>query len=359
MDMKKIVALGLGVVVLGVVLLALLWVQDGYRQRQASFASSPRGQLLSMLKITRPCVNDVYRTADATEAAAIGAATYARVASLIDKQESECAGSGTAVPRITLHYDDHGWSGAAEGAMRDAVYMARQEQAGLRQRQDNPSTPGWIDQDPKVAQNGYGYLVHMVNFTLNEADIVGLRIPQNIRDEVRSLQPSDMPYMNADAGYGRIARIYTMMELEAVGAWSPGMTVDAPDLKGLLAHPLVSPASLRGFVFAWGAHTGSAMVSPRTATIDLNQRTYASCDPLASYPCAEEYHVTVQVERITGNTVYGRVVRTSDARTLPLRRQVTLMLVPCEGFLQVQMPGTPMDGAQYCNPNAAGGACGA
>ena len=70
MDMRKTVALGLGVVVLGVVLLALLGVQDGYRQRQASFASSPRGQLLSMLKITRPCVNDVYRTADATEAAA-------------------------------------------------------------------------------------------------------------------------------------------------------------------------------------------------------------------------------------------------------------------------------------------------
>jgi hypothetical protein len=359
MDMKQIVALGLGVVVLGVVLLALLGVQDGYRQRQASFASSPRGQLLSMLKITRPCVNDVYRTADATEAAAIGAATYARVASLIDKQESECAGSGTAVPRIILHYDDHGWSGAAEGAMRDAVYMARQERAGLRQRQDNPSTPGWIDHDPHVAQNGYSYLVHMVNFTLNEAGIVGLRIPQNIRDEVRSLQPSGMPYMNAAAGYGLIARIYTLMELEAVGAWSPGMTVDAPDLKGLLAHPLVSPASLRGFVFAWGAHTGSAMVSPRTGTIDLYQRTYASCDPLASYPCAEEYHVTMQVERITGNTVYGRVVRTSAARTLPLRHQVTLTLVPREGFLQVQMPGTPMDGEQYCNPNAAGGACGA
>lgn len=357
--MKKIVALGLGVVVVSGMLLALLGVQDGYRQRQASFASSPRGQLLSMLKITRPCVNDVYRTADATEAAALGAVTYARVASLIDKQESECAGSGTAVPRITLHYDDHGWSGAAEGAMRDAVYLARQERAGLRQRQDNPSTPGWIDHDPHVAQNGYGYLVHMVNFTLNEADIVGLRIPQNIRDEVRSLQPSDMPYMNAAAGYGLIARIYTMMELEAVGAWSPGMTVDVSGLRGLLAHPLVSSASLQGFVFAWVSHAGAATVSPRTGTIDLYQRTYASCDPLAPYPCAEDYHVTVQVERIVGNTAHGRVVRTSDARTLPLGRQVTLTLVPREGFLQVQMPRTPMDGDRYCNEHAAGGACGA
>ena len=356
--MKKIVALGLGVVVLGGVVLALMGVQDGDRPRQTSFAASPRGRLLSMLKITRPCVNDVYRTAYATEAAAVGAATYSPVASLIAKQESECAEAATAVGRITLPYDDHGGTRAVEGALRDAVYMARQERVGLRERQVHPSTPGWIDQNPNVTQPGYDYLVHMANFTLTEADIVGLRIPQTIRDEVTFLLPSDMPDMNADSGYGLIARIYTMMELETVGAWSPDMSVDVPGLKDLLAHPLVSPTSLQGFVFAWGAHAGYATVSPRTGTVDLYQRTDAACAPLASYPCADVNHVTVRVERISGNTVHGSVVRTTDARTLPLGRRVTLTLVPRKGFLQVQMPGTPMDGKRYCNSHAAVGACG-